>query len=57
VVIVNGGLRGEQHHRPTNVTTPSIHGFAGTDVTLYGLSWDGMASFPYKTNKSFCIEN
>jgi hypothetical protein len=50
VVIVNGGLRVEQHHRPTNVTTPSIHDFTGTDVSPYGFSWDGMAAVLYNTN-------
>ncbi len=28
-------IEGEQHTRHTNVTTPSIHGFAGTNVSPY----------------------
>gem|GEM_PF-2841547 len=28
-------IEGEQHIRHTNVTTPSIHGFAGTNVSPY----------------------
>jgi hypothetical protein len=28
-------IEGEQNHRHTNVTTPSIHGFPGTNVSPY----------------------
>ena len=39
-------IEGDQHPRHTNVTTPSIHGFAGTDVSPYGCSRDGIAAVP-----------
>ncbi|GEM_PF-3372612 len=45
-------IEGLQHHRHTNVTTPSIHGFAGTGQATFpterGLRRNGTIRVPYE---------